>query len=348
MLLAPFYRYRSELEAELKEIVGQSALPPYTMLRYHLGWADEQGHPQEYLGGKLLRPTLCLLACQVLGGEWHMALPAAAAVELVHNFSLVHDDIEDKSEERRHRPTVWKIWGLSQGVNTGDALFVLAQLALLRLTQQGIPGEKVVLASCLLNQTCLRLCEGQYLDLSFESRIDIGIKEYLEMIDRKTAQLFSCSVHLGAVLATDNENTISHLCSFGKKLGLAYQMQDDLWGIWGEEKITGKSSHSDILERKKTLPIVYALEKTAGRERKKLLSIYRKKMVNEEDVISVVRILEELDAPGYTERMIDEYCVEAAYELEEAKITSEGQQEFLEVATSILGYGFPPSKRGRK
>lgn len=336
-LPAPFYRYRSEIEAELRSVVGESDLPLYNMMRYHLGWVDEQGHPRETSGGKLLRPTLCLLACEAVGGKWQRAVPAAAAIELVHNFSLIHDDIQDVSPERRHRPTVWWLWGQAQAINAGDGMYALAQLSLPRLESRSIPGEKVVQASTILAQACLKLCEGQYLDVSFENRLDVGMDDYLEMISGKTAQLFECSLHLGALLGTESEGLKRCLCSFGRKLGLAYQMWDDLLGIWGDETIIGKSAQSDIKERKKSLPVVYALEKARDKEREELVSIYLKQTLNREDVAEVAKILDRLGARDYTERMVEQYYLQALQGLEEAELPPSARDELRQVAAFILG-----------
>jgi len=329
-LPSPFYRYQAEIEAELRSVVSLASPGLYQMMSYHLGW-DKQAS-----GGRLLRPTLCLLACEAVGGNWHNALPAAAAIELLHNFSLIHDDIEDKSQKRRHRPTVWKVWGQAQGINAGDTMLALSQLALLRLMERNVPPKKVTLASQLLNEACLRLCEGQYMDIKFEREEEVGLEDYLEMIDRKTARLFECSLHLGALLGTDNERQISSLRSFGRELGLAYQIQDDLLGIWGEEEATGKPACDDIKGKKKTPPIIYALERAKGEERERLREIYGKARVSTEDITEVLQILDQLGARDYTERLRKQYQLQALKELEAAELPSVAQREMEGVAFFIL------------
>ena len=235
-----FERYRSEIDSELRAVLAERESPLYDMMRYHLGWIDWQGRPLSGTAGKALRPALCLLACEAVGGTYHRALPAAAAVELLHNFSLIHDDIQDDDRERRHRPTVWSIWGKPQAINAGTAMRVLASLALSRLGENGVSGEKQLRIQRILDESCLRLIEGQYLDISYESRLDIGVTDYLGMIDGKTAALIGCSLELGAFLGTDDEAVIRGLWNFGRNLGLAFQIRDDILGIWGDEKETGK------------------------------------------------------------------------------------------------------------
>ena len=329
-------QYRAELEAELRFAVGEASLPMYDMMRYHLGWIDERGNPQSATIGKRLRPILCLLACQAVGGEWRQALPAAAAVELVHNFSLIHDDIQDASSERRGRATVWHIWGQPQAINVGDGMHALALSSLLRLEDAGIPHQKVVRAARILGEASLKLCEGQYLDISYENRLNIGINDYLEMIGCKTAALFRCSLEIGALLGTDDESLPARLKLFGHDLGMTFQVHDDVLSIWGDEKVTGKSNTSDIIMKKKTLPIVYALEKTKGEDRELLWSIYQKKVIGPADIENVLHILNRLDAQGYVQGMSDRHYHQAIAELNAVNIPSSAKEELRAIAALLL------------
>jgi geranylgeranyl diphosphate synthase type I len=329
-------RYRTELEAELKFAVGEAPLPMYNMMRYHLGWIDEQGNPQSATIGKRLRPVLCLLACQAVGGDWRQALPAAAAVEMVHNFSLIHDDIQDKSPARRGRATVWQIWGQPQAINVGDGMHALALSSLLRLEDAGITHQKVVRAARILGEASLKLCEGQYLDISYENRLDIGINDYLEMIGCKTAALFRCSLEIGALLGTGDESLLARLKLFGHDLGMTFQVHDDVLSLWGDEKVTGKPNTSDIRMKKKTLPIVYALEKTKGEDKELLWSIYKKKTVGPADIKNVLHILNRLDAQGYVQGMSDKHYRQAISELNAVNIPPSAKEELRAIANFLL------------
>ncbi len=227
----------------------------YEMVRYHLG-LDGTGAP----AGKRMRPLLGLLAYASITGEYEPALPGAAAVELGHNFSLVHDDIEDGDVERRHRPTLWARHGIPQAINTGDMLFSLSRVALHRLTELGFSDTKVLRLMRLYDTTCVALCEGQYIDIwTSEHDQAMSVELYFDMIGRKTAALISASIEAGALLATDDEAVIARYRAFGWALGLAFQLNDDLLGIWGQEKATGKEP-TDLARHKKTLPVLYALE----------------------------------------------------------------------------------------
>ena len=329
-------RFRPELEAELKYVVGRASLPMYDMMRYHMGWIDESGRTQKDTAGKRLRPILCLIACQALCGQYRQALPVAAAIELVHNFSLIHDDIQDSSIERRGRPTVWYIWGQPQAINVGDCMHALALSSLFRLEETGTPHAKMVRAARIMGEASLKLSEGQYRDISYENHLDIKINDYLSMISGKTAALFRCSLEIGAIMATDNESQISHLRSYGQALGMTFQVHDDVLSIWGDEKTTGKSSASDIQSKKKTLPVIYALEKAKGADGKRLRQIYQKKTIDRADVDDVLRLLSKTDALAYSQEMSKKYYHEALSELDAADVPQPEKADLQAIAKFLL------------
>lgn len=250
------------IEAEMRATLAneeQAVAAHYGMMHYHLGWMDETLRPAYFPAGKRLRPLLCLLACAEVGGDPTQALPAAAAIELLHNFSLIHDDIEDGDEARRHRPTVWRVWGVPQAVNVGDGMFALAYAALQRSARLGVAPELVLRALNIFTETCLALTEGQHLDMNFEKRTDVTVNEYLRMIRGKTAALVGASLAIGALIGGATVGQLDALQHFGRSVGLAFQIQDDLLGIWGDPEVTGKPAGNDLLRRKKSLPILHAL-----------------------------------------------------------------------------------------
>ena len=248
------------VESTLKDYVDHDIPKIYPgvreMMAYHLGW--ENRGKETSAPGKRIRPLIILFSTALFHLDWEIALPAAAAVELLHNFSLIHDDIEDNSELRRGRETVWRIWGVPQAINTGDAMFTLSQVCLLKLEK--FVSAKITLESIqLFNQTCIKLTGGQYLDMSFESQSAVSTDSYFNMISGKTAALLSASAELGAVISDTSAKNRLAMRQFGKSLGLAFQIWDDWLGIWGDESQTGKSASSDLVNGKKTLPILYAL-----------------------------------------------------------------------------------------
>jgi len=266
----------------------------YEMCRYHLGLDGSTST------GKRMRPLLGLLAYASITGDHRRALPGAAAVELGHNFSLVHDDIEDGDRERRHRPTLWALHGIPQAINTGDILFSLSRIALHRLTDLGFPDRTVLRLMRLYDDTCVALCEGQYLDIWMAEHDDsLSVALYFDMIGRKTAALIAASIEAGAVLATDDEEVIRRYRSFGWDLGIAFQLNDDLLGIWGREPATGKEP-TDVPRKKKTLPVIYTFEHAGQEDRARLAALYANGTLTPGHTAEIVAILERAGAREYT------------------------------------------------
>src|SRR5215213_3952333 len=250
----------SAIESELQRQVSRLDAPRtktfHEMLTYHMGWSGDGAGPEAT--GKRIRPLLVLLTSAACGGLWQPALPAAAAVELVHNFSLVHDDIQDNSAKRRGRPTTWVKWGMPMAINVGDALFVISNQAIMDLKENYAP-EPVLRAADILHNTCLELTRGQFLDMSYEGRTDLTVEDYWPMISGKTAALLSACCHIGSLLGGADAEKQEAYRSFGHYLGLAFQVQDDILGIWGDETLTGKSAASDLMEGKNSLPVLAGL-----------------------------------------------------------------------------------------
>jgi len=334
-----FLPYRGTVQVELRSVIDSCPSVLCDMLRYHMGWQDEHGHSCDRESGKFGRSALCLLSCQAVGGDASQISPAAAAIELIHNFSLIHDDIEDVSDERHHRPTIWKLWGQSQAINAGDAMFTLAYVALLRLEEQGIDDEKIAGAVGMLSLACLELCDGQYLDIEYENRSDIAIKDYLDMAARKTAALFAVSAALGAYLGNADSKLVDSFHMFGNELGIAYQIYDDISGIWGTSEKIGKSV-GDISQRKKTLPVVYGLQNSESAERRRLMRFYAQKSIDGEDITEVKEILMQSGARDYSENLAQQYFQKALAHLEATGLDSSRLASLKDTAHFLLRRGF--------
>lgn len=308
------------------------------MMRYHLGWVDEHGRPTSG-GGKYLRATLCLLSSQAVGGELEAALRFAAAIELVHNFSLIHDDIQDRDKERRHRPTVWKIWGEPQAINAGTAMRMLASIAITDMSTTKLSAERLLDAHKILDESCLSMIEGQYLDISFENSLNINLSDYLDMIEKKTAALIEAALQLGAITSLSLDET-APFKRFGRHLGLAFQIRDDVLGIWGDEGATGKSRGNDIRRKKKSFPIVYALERANGSIRGDILSAFQKDTLDDDDVNRVMSSLEKLGAYQFSQKKCEMYYKKALDEIKKLPILISYIDDFKEIARFLIERDF--------
>ena len=330
---ATFARYSTAILEAMRQALSRASIntPPdqaadlspfYGQMQYHLGWVESDFSTVASNPGKLLRPTLLLLAYE-LAGAWGLnadtspsalqrALPAAAALELTHNFTLIHDDIVDGDTERHHRPTLWTIWGSEQGINTGDGLFALGRLALWDSLAVGVESEVAVRLAAALDRACLVIAEGQYLDLSFEKRQDISVAMYEDMISRKTAALMGCATEMGALLGTRDAATIESLRNFGLEIGIAFQLRDDVLGVWASSVELGKTPAGDLYRRKRSLPILHALEHASPDDQHTLRQLYeRETPPSEAQVATILEIFTRTHTRAYCLSCLSTQCAQA-------------------------------------
>jgi len=326
------YRYRSAIEGAIREALPTGDAPLDEMIRYQFGWT-----PDGLVGlGKCLRPALCLLACESLGGDIERALPVAISVEMVHNFSLIHDDIEDGDLMRHHRPAVWHQYGRGPAIAAGTALWTLAYQTLTTARDKGLPTERVLAARRLLNDACTEMVEGQDRDISFETRTDVTLAEYLEMIGGKTAALLSASLALGALCAGAEPLEQERFANFGRELGISFQIRDDILGIWGEGSATGKPVGADIARRKKTLPVVHAFQQAVGPDRDALRAVYAKPEVDDTDVGNVLDILQRWNSRYFAQGLAEDHRSSDMNALSRTAIPFEARVRFDELTEFIL------------
>ncbi len=330
-------RYRPLVVDEMRAVVGDSGAGLFAWMRYHLGWEEADGQPSAHAsGGKMLRPVALLLAAELVGGSAEEALPAAAAVELVHNFSLLHDDVEDESPRRRDRATLWTLTGTAQAINTGDGMFALARLAMHRLFDRGVEERRAIEAIRELDEACLRLVEGQYLDLLFETREAVTRDEYLAMVSGKTAAMFAAPFAIGALLGGADGRTVSALREFGRRVGLAFQAVDDVLGIWGDPAVTGKPVGDDLRSRKMTYPVIVALE-SGGDEASQLARAYVERGQPGEDVTPLAELVERLRGRAETEALAAEQEQAALSALEAGGLERDAIAACAEFARAATG-----------
>lgn len=325
-----------EMEAALSS--ASAELPLYGWARYHLGWlGPELGVlPREERrrhGGKRLRGVLTVLACEAVGGPGRLAAPGGAAIEFVHNFSLVHDDVEDNDAERRHRPTVWKLWGVPHAINLGSSMQAMVEVALLRLAGC-CPAETVVAAFGVVNRAILLMTEGQYLDMAAEHADEMPADHYFRMIGGKTAALTEAALRLGALLGDAPAERIELLASFGREFGLAFQCRDDFLGIWGDPVLTGKPVGSDLLQGKRSLPVVEALAAAPGETP---AGTRLRTALRERDVPRALAAMEELAVAERVRAAVERHTHAALAALAAARVENDAGRGIGEIAAYALG-----------
>ena len=315
-------RYFDAIEAELSKI--EYAAEPdglYAPVRYELS-----------LGGKRVRPLLTLLACEMFAGDYRRALNAAVGLEVFHNFTLLHDDVMDKADVRRGKPTVHKVWDENTAILSGDAMEIIAFRYIAR-TEAPHTGAVVE----LFLKTALEICEGQQYDMEFERRDDVTEAEYIEMIRLKTAVLLGGALKIGAIIGGASETDADCIYRFGESLGLAFQLQDDLLDSYGDERL-GKAIGGDILEGKKTYLMVMALSKASAAEHRILASTYSDPTLSDQQKIARVReVFDKLGVARLTEQQINHRFERALNTLDTLSVQSEGTARLREYAGSLIG-----------
>jgi geranylgeranyl diphosphate synthase type I len=338
-LPAFFSRYQSRIDEALRaELTG---LEPemYDIHRYYMGWQEIDGSDSNSMGGKRMRPTLAMLAADAVGGDLERATPIAVALEYVHNFSLIHDDLEDMDRVRHHRPTVWAVWGEPAAIVSGNAMLKIADHAAWKLRSVGVEESVALEAEAVLTNHYLKMMEGQYLDISFETKESVSVDQYLDMIERKTGALIEASIYLGSLVAPEkgpDRQKATALKSIGYDLGRIFQIRDDVLGVWGGVE-TGKPVGADIKRKKKALPAVHALSNSTGPSADRLKEIFRTEGdLNAEDVHVVLEVMENLGTQEYCQTMAEQRWVECKRMIESLEISGTTAAEFTELGEFLL------------
>jgi geranylgeranyl diphosphate synthase type I len=327
---AAFGRLRPLIDAGLHQAVQGLSPDLAPAAEYHLGWRDTEGRHVQADGGKAVRPTIALLAAEAVGGDATAALPGAVAIELVHDFSLLHDDVMDGDRERRHRPTVWALFGLGQAIVVGDAFLALAQAHLLE-----DPRPEARVAATLLTRATAEMIQGQAEDLAFESRLDVTLEECLGMTARKTGALLSSAAALGSILGGGDAESVEALRSYGRHLGMAFQAVDDVLGIWGDPVVTGKPAAGDLRQHKKSIPIVHAL--TSGMPgASDILRYLSNGELDEEQVARAVARLERADSRKWTLELAGQHLAAALDALAHPGLERRAVEELKEIAEFVV------------
>lgn len=297
------------------------------MVAYHMGWADEAGRAHHVKTGKLVRPSLCLWACTALGADPAQALPAAAAIEWFHNFTLVHDDIQDGDRKRHGRETVWSLWGIPQAINAGDAMQALAFLSIARECEH---PDRAVRAIGALASAGLTVIEGQSLDLELEGQVDTTLRAYLRMVAAKTGALLGASMEAGALLAGAGDGAAAQFRQAGRLLGTAFQIRDDWLGMYGDPAVTGKSSSGDASRYKMTFPVVAGLQVMSTLQKRRLREIFRARCEDPEPKLRA--LLDEVNCGEMTRAAAERYAAKSVSVVARSGIGADAVEAFEEVA----------------
>jgi geranylgeranyl diphosphate synthase, type I len=322
---------RSKVDPALRSAVDTLPASMRLIAGHHFGWWDEHGGPVRATGGKAIRPALALLTADAAGGTADAAVPAAVAIELVHSFSLLHDDVMDGDITRRHRPTAWTVFGVGAAILAGDALLTLA-FDVLAASGRPVARDGMQRLSAAVQD----LVDGQSADMAFESRIDVGLPECLTMARKKTGALLGCACGLGVVFGGGQADHTEPLRGFGERLGVAFQLVDDLLGIWGDPHVTGKPVHSDLRQRKKSLPVVAALTSgtSAGRE---LAELYQQgEPLSDTDLIRAADLIDAAGGRAWCRSKADELLTEALSELWSTGPSDRAAAELAALAQMII------------
>lgn len=333
-----FSRYQPMIDTALRAELGRYASGIRTTHRYHMGWADKNGADVVAAQGKRIRPTMVLLGADAVGGETRSVLPVATTLEYIHNFSLIHDDIEDRDRFRHHRPTIWVVWGDATAIVSGNWMLKLADRSTRVLIEIGVSQGLSLMTQRQIAQAYMRMIEGQYMDIAFEARITVSVDEYISMIERKTGALIETSLYLGALVASNgNSNSLvpDGLRRAGYEFGRLFQIRDDILGVWGSDE-TGKPVFGDIFNKKKSLPAIHALNNALGKASAQMREIYDKEELDDRDVQSVLEIMDEAGTYEFCEAMSAKHWAAASEIIDGLDLDQEVRQDFFDLGEFLV------------
>ncbi|MBI4312377.1 MAG: polyprenyl synthetase family protein [Chloroflexi bacterium] len=327
---SPLLRLFGPIEDALRSFFAQRSFPLYHLMEYQLGWRDERAG---LLDAPLVQPrvhaTLCILACQALGGATAAAMPSAIAVEMADQFVQVHADVQEGSQTRHRRPTVWWVWGPAQAINAGDGLHALARLSLLGRESEN-PAEHNLQLLQALDHACIRMCEGMYEELAFQERAEVPATAYLKMAREKDGALLGCALELGALAKGAGMEERSRLRAFGEEVGVALHIQEDIQSLWGQP-LSGKDFGLDVLNKKKGYPIILALGHASTGQKRELGTLFLKRVLEPPDVERVKVMLDELGVRDKALSAVHDIYSKAAASLSEATGRAGAFDDLLEV-----------------
>ena len=329
-----FDLYRDIVDLAIERALSERDGLLYQMMRYQLGWVDQHGQTLDPSPHDRPLSTLCLMSCQGMGGDHDMAVPAAAALELIHTFTVVHGDVQDGVPPKDGSPSVWWIWGPGQAINVGDGLHALGRSEIFRLSDSGFPMEVILSALNALDQACLRVCEGQYMELTFQEKLDVTVGSYLKMAEAKSGSLLGCAAELGSLLASGDRKSASLMALAGTKLGVMAEIQKDIQGIW-PSKSAGPTSIG-MANKKKSFPVVKLLEEGSISLKRRIGTLYFKRVLESDDLDALRDLLDEGKAKESAQAVAQIYLGDAMKAVKETGMSSWGIERFEELGQELI------------
>lgn len=325
-----------ELETALRNLIAERELPLYRIMAYQLGWLDESGEPRRAEAPPDRVHGLLTLACaQATGGDYRQAVGYGVAVELVNNFSQIHADVEDGNTERAGQPSVWWTWGPAQAINAGDGMHAMARLAIFGLRRTGAAPGHVAAALKALDEATMRLCEGEYLDITYQERLTLSVNDYLAMAEARTGSLFGCAARLGAMASLPGEGeTVDRLAEFGTRLGAARQVAGDIAAFWGQGE-RGQAQQGRLLAKKKNLPVVHAMASADPTTRRRLGDLYVQRVLDPAAIKTVAQMLEVCGSRSFAQDTLARLLADADSSLAAASLRRESTELLRSAAKQI-------------
>ena len=321
----------------MREVFAERQGFLFDMLHYHLGWIDRQGQQVENQLPLCFQPALALAVCRAISGDMGPALPAAGAVEMVRNFTLIHGEVQSARAEADDRPSVWWVWGPAQAINAGDGLHALGRITIMRLAQRGAPSDRVLRAVEVFDRACLALCEGQYMDLDFRDQTLVSSADYFRMAELKSGALPACATELGSIAAAASPESSAAFREFGNRLGIAWQIVADVAEMWGRGG--DGSTPSNVLNKKKGLPLVHAFETSPVAAKRALTNIYMKRVLEPADISQLMDLLDQSQSRNFAESRARETVEQALDSLKHENLSPEGMAELTGLAEWVLEGG---------
>lgn len=325
----------TDLEAALRKLIAERELPLYRMMAFHMGWVDENGAPLHRPAPDRPHGMLALAASHAASGDYRPALGCAVAVETVHNFWQIHADVEDGNTERAGRPSVWWAWGPAQAINAGDGMHAMARLAIFELRRDGVPSERVAAALGALDEATVQMCEGEYLDITYQERLSLPVDDYMKMAEARSGALLGCAARLGGMAgAGGSEDCASRLGEFGLKLGAARQVAGDIAAFWGEGD-RDQVQQGRLIAKKKSLPVVHAMSHADATTRRRLGDLYVQRVLDPASIKTVAAMMEACGSRRFAEDNLARLLAEADAALVAAGLRSSGTELLRAAARQI-------------